>query len=88
MSHLLAVQHLNPPPPPPHHKLSAPELSSVTPQIASKAVQSLLSSQLRSAGYDSAQPLALRRLELEVVAGEIIIAMMLFAIISLGGRVV
>jgi len=62
------AQHLPAQPPLTQHKLSPPDLSSVTPQIASRAVQHLLASQLRRVGYDSAQPLALRRMELEVVA--------------------
>lgn len=68
----LPVQYLKPHPT--RHTLPPGDLSSVTPQIASQAIQSLLSTQLRSAGYDSAQPPALRRLELEVVACEFIIA--------------
>jgi len=54
------VQHKLPPPP--------PDLSSVTPQIASQTIQRLISAQLRDAGYEAAQPQALRRLESEVVA--------------------
>ncbi|KAH9942555.1 hypothetical protein B0H21DRAFT_523274 [Amylocystis lapponica] len=54
------------PPPPEAHP--APELSAVTSELASHAIQRLLSAELSTAGYDSAEPAALRRLELEVVA--------------------
>jgi len=55
-----SVPHRLPPPP--------PDFASVTPQIASQTVQRLISSQLRDAGYEAAQPQALRRLEIEVAA--------------------
>jgi transcription initiation factor TFIID subunit 8 len=57
-----SVPHRLPPPP--------PDFASVTPQIASQTVQRLISSQLRDAGYEAAQPQALRRLEIEVAACE------------------
>ncbi|KAJ6629231.1 hypothetical protein B0H10DRAFT_1651842, partial [Mycena sp. CBHHK59/15] len=49
-------------PPPP------PDLTSITPRVASEAIQRLLVSELRDAGFSSAQPLALERLERDVVA--------------------
>lgn len=52
-------------PPDPH---VAPELSAVTSELASHATRRLLSVELGAAGFDSAQPLALQRLELELVA--------------------
>lgn len=57
-----AVNHL--PLPEPH---TAPELSAVTDDVASRAMQRFMSSELRSAGFDSVEPSALRRLEHEVV---------------------
>lgn len=57
-----AVSHL--PLPEPH---TAPELSAVTDDVASRAMQRFMSSELRSAGFDSVEPSALRRLEHEVV---------------------
>lgn len=60
---LAVTAHRLPPPPP------APP--AVTPHIASQALQRLVSSQLRDAGFHSAQPQALRKLELEVAAGGI-----------------
>lgn len=47
--------------------LSPPDLSSITPRVASKTIQRLIASQLRDAEFDSAHPDALQRLELEVV---------------------
>lgn len=41
---------------------------SITPQVASQAIQKLVSNELRDVGFDSAQPSALRNLELEVAA--------------------
>lgn len=66
-----------------HHRLPPGDPSSVTSQIASKAVHRLISTQLRSTGYDSAQPQALRRLELEVVACKSAIAMLFDFLITL-----
>ncbi|KAI0637877.1 hypothetical protein C8Q77DRAFT_1153577 [Trametes polyzona] len=45
---------------------SAPEVPGVSPQLASHAMQRLVSSELRDAGFDSAEAGALRRLEREV----------------------
>ncbi len=47
---------------------SAPVVSEVTPTVASQALQKVVSSELRLAGFSSVQPLALQRLELEFVA--------------------
>ncbi|KAI0356566.1 hypothetical protein OH77DRAFT_1589013 [Trametes cingulata] len=47
---------------------SAPELPGVSPQLASHAMQRLISSELRDAGFESAEAGAVRRLELEVAA--------------------
>ena len=47
--------------------ISAPEFADVTPKIASQVVQRLASSELRHAGFDSADPAALTLLELECV---------------------
>lgn len=49
---------VRPPPPEP----------SVTPAVASRAIQRLVSSELRFAGLDAAQQSVVQRLELEVVA--------------------
>lgn len=54
------VPDVRPPPPEP----------SVTPAVASRAIQRLVSSELRFAGLDSAHQSAVQRLELEVVARE------------------
>ncbi|CCM02808.1 uncharacterized protein FIBRA_04919 [Fibroporia radiculosa] len=53
------------PPPEPH---AAPELSAITPELASVALRRFLSLELQYAGYDSVQSPAFRRLELEVAA--------------------
>ncbi|KAI0771931.1 hypothetical protein BD413DRAFT_604070 [Trametes elegans] len=45
---------------------TAPELPGVSPQLASHAMQRLISSELRDAGFESAESGAVRRLELEV----------------------
>ncbi|KAL7282169.1 hypothetical protein PYCCODRAFT_1439056 [Trametes coccinea BRFM310] len=47
---------------------SAPEIPGVSPQLASHAMQRLISSELRDAGFESAEAGAIRRLELEVAA--------------------
>ena len=47
--------------------VSAPEFADVTPRIASQAIQRLASSELRHAGFDSADPAALTLLELACV---------------------
>ncbi|KAG6918899.1 hypothetical protein DXG01_010554 [Tephrocybe rancida] len=49
-------------PPPP------PDLTSITPAVASHSLQRLISTELRDVGFKSAQKDALRRLELDVVA--------------------
>ena len=54
----------SPPPGPP----TAPDIPTITPQIASKQVQRLIVSQLKMAEFASIEPRALQRLELEVVA--------------------
>lgn len=54
--------------PPPDLPPSPPDLTSITPDIASRAIQRLISSELRDAGFESAEPLALHRIEREVVA--------------------
>ncbi|EPQ59583.1 hypothetical protein GLOTRDRAFT_119628 [Gloeophyllum trabeum ATCC 11539] len=48
--------------------LSPPDLSSISPKVASQATQRLISTQLKSAGFDAAESIALQRLEAEVVA--------------------
>ena len=53
---------------PPPEPISAPDLAEVTDAVASKALQRLISSELRHAGFDSASHDALRRLEQETVA--------------------
>src|ERR1700722_13838194 len=67
-----AVQHhqLSPlkPPSPPALPVPPPKLSSVTPKIASRAIQKLIAIELKDGGYDSAQSAALQRLEVEVTA--------------------
>ena len=63
--HLQQQQPQKPPdvrPPPPE--------PSVTPAVASRAIQRLVSSELRFAGFDSAPQSVVQRLELEVVARE------------------
>ncbi|KAJ7904279.1 hypothetical protein B0H14DRAFT_2246008, partial [Mycena olivaceomarginata] len=49
-------------PPPP------PDLTSITPQVASKAIQRLIASEMRDAGFSAAQPPAMESLERDVVA--------------------
>ncbi|KAG5654483.1 hypothetical protein H0H81_001982 [Sphagnurus paluster] len=63
--------HLQPPPQPepsPELPPPPPDLTSITPAVASLALRRLLSAQLRDAGFDAAQPAALARLEVDVVA--------------------
>ncbi|KAJ6516132.1 hypothetical protein C8R45DRAFT_855929, partial [Mycena sanguinolenta] len=55
-------------PPPPDQPPPPPDLTSITPQIASKAIQRLIVSELRDSGFASAQPLAVECLERDVVA--------------------
>ncbi|KDQ64774.1 hypothetical protein JAAARDRAFT_28412 [Jaapia argillacea MUCL 33604] len=54
--------------PPPQEPPPPPDLSSVSTEVASHALQRQISAQLRAAGFDSAEPIALQRLELEVTA--------------------
>ncbi|KAF5388266.1 hypothetical protein D9615_000173 [Tricholomella constricta] len=49
-------------PPPP------PDLTSITPDVATRALQRLISVELRDAGFHSAQADAVKRIEVEVVA--------------------
>jgi hypothetical protein len=69
------VLHRLPPPP--------PVLASVTPPIASQTVQRLISTQLQDTGFDSVQPLAMRRLETEVAACEFVASRVLRGLIAL-----
>ncbi|KAF7355108.1 hypothetical protein MSAN_01426400 [Mycena sanguinolenta] len=55
-------------PPPPDQPPPPPDLTSITPQVASKAIQRLIVSELRDSGFASAQPLAVECLERDVVA--------------------
>ncbi|KAJ7276164.1 hypothetical protein B0H12DRAFT_964464, partial [Mycena haematopus] len=55
-------------PPPPDQPPPPPDLTSITPHVASKAIQRLIVSELRDAGFSSAQPLAMESLERDVVA--------------------
>ena len=61
---LQPVKAPSPPPGPP----TAPDIPTISPQIASKQVRKLIVSQLKIAEFDSIEPQALHRLELEVVA--------------------
>ncbi|GLB33566.1 putative transcription factor TFIID complex subunit 8 C-term [Lyophyllum shimeji] len=54
-----SVQELAPPP---------PDLTSITPEVASRALQRLIAAELRDAGFDSAQVDAVKRIEVEVAA--------------------
>lgn len=45
-----------------------PDLTSVTSEVASRAMDRLLNSELRDASFDSAQSSAVKRLEIEVIA--------------------
>ncbi|KAI0269205.1 hypothetical protein BC834DRAFT_865283 [Gloeopeniophorella convolvens] len=47
--------------------LSPQELSSVDPEVASKTMQRFISAELKHEGFDAAEPVALSRLEAEVV---------------------
>ena len=53
------------PPPEPH---TAPDVPAVNSELASHALERLVSAELSRAGFDSAEPAALKRLELEVTA--------------------
>lgn len=61
-----AVNQGSPPPDPPTP--TVPAAPTVTPEIASRALQRLLSVELRDIGFDAAEPAALKRLELDVAA--------------------
>ncbi|KZP24603.1 hypothetical protein FIBSPDRAFT_735513 [Athelia psychrophila] len=52
----------------PHHLPPPPAPPSVTPQVAAQALQRVISSQLKDAGFYSAEPHALQKLELEVAS--------------------
>ncbi|KIJ70492.1 hypothetical protein HYDPIDRAFT_77784 [Hydnomerulius pinastri MD-312] len=58
------VKAPSPPPEPP----AAPDIPAISPGIASKEVQKLIVHQLKRSEFDSIEPPALQRLELEVVA--------------------
>ncbi|RPD74346.1 hypothetical protein L226DRAFT_560599 [Lentinus tigrinus ALCF2SS1-7] len=47
---------------------TAPEIPGVSAQLASHAIQRLISVEMRDAGFEAAEPGAIRRLELEVAA--------------------
>jgi transcription initiation factor TFIID subunit 8 len=49
-------------PPPP------PDLTSITPEIASRVIRRLVVSECRDAGFDSAQLPAVKRIEIELIA--------------------
>ena len=49
---------------------TAPEISGVSSEIASKALQRLISVEMRDAGFESAEGGAMRRLELELASCE------------------
>ncbi|EKM59454.1 uncharacterized protein PHACADRAFT_249954 [Phanerochaete carnosa HHB-10118-sp] len=53
---------------PPPEPIAAPDLAEVTEDVASKAMQRLISSELQHAGFNSASHAALRRLEQETTA--------------------
>ncbi|KAJ7283845.1 hypothetical protein C8J57DRAFT_1171768 [Mycena rebaudengoi] len=55
-------------PPPPDLPPPPPDLTSITPNVASKAIQRLIMSELRDAGFSGAQALAVETLERDVVA--------------------
>ncbi|KAJ7086653.1 hypothetical protein C8R44DRAFT_650475 [Mycena epipterygia] len=55
-------------PPPPDLPPPPPDLSSITPHVASKAIERLIMSELRDAGFSAAQPQAMEQLERDVVA--------------------
>ena len=57
-----------PPPSPAPEPISAPEIPAITSEIASQIIQRLISSELHHAGFDTAQPSTVLRLEQEVVA--------------------
>ncbi|KAJ6539114.1 hypothetical protein B0H19DRAFT_1314063 [Mycena capillaripes] len=55
-------------PPPPDQPPPPPDLTSITPHVASKAIERLIMSELRDAGFSAAQPQTMERLERDVVA--------------------
>ncbi|KAG5646434.1 hypothetical protein DXG03_003484 [Asterophora parasitica] len=61
-AHVPAAPPEPPLPPPP------PDLTSITPDVATRALQRLISAELRDAGFHSAHSDAVRRIEVEVVA--------------------
>ncbi|THH17607.1 hypothetical protein EW146_g3235 [Bondarzewia mesenterica] len=54
--------------PSPEPVLPPPAQSDVTPQVASKAMQRLMTAEMKNEGFDAAEPAAMKLLELEVVA--------------------
>ncbi|KAF7313609.1 hypothetical protein HMN09_00517300 [Mycena chlorophos] len=63
-----ALPNVKPPTPPPPEQPATPDLTSITPEVASDTLKRVLVSELRDAGFASAQPQALERIEREVVA--------------------
>ncbi|KAJ7117370.1 hypothetical protein C8R43DRAFT_839799, partial [Mycena crocata] len=55
-------------PPPPDLPPPPPDLTSITPRVASQAIERLMISELRDAGFSAAHPQTLERLERDVVA--------------------
>ena len=53
---------------------TAPEISGVSSELASKALQRLISVEMRDAGFESAEGGAVRRLELELASCESVLA--------------
>ncbi|KAI0688555.1 hypothetical protein BC835DRAFT_1443093 [Cytidiella melzeri] len=52
---------------PPPEQSTAPEVSDMTPGVACRALRRLISFELQGAGFEAAHPLAMQRLETEVV---------------------
>jgi len=63
-----AIQQAKPLSPTPAGPPSAPDVPTISPDIASNEIRKLIVSQLKIKQFDSVDPQALRRLELEVVA--------------------
>ncbi|KAF9222033.1 hypothetical protein BS17DRAFT_709961 [Gyrodon lividus] len=61
---LYTLQPAKLPSPPP----TAPDIPAISPRIASREIQKLVVSQLKTSEFESIEPQALQRLELEVVA--------------------
>jgi hypothetical protein len=76
-AYILQAQQPPPPPAPP-----SPVPASVSPLTASKATQRLISTELKEAGFQSAEPAALERLEREVVFRESLLTSCLFPFIE------